>query len=161
MAVKGSEPPEGTIVPHFVVPDAGQAAKFYETAFGAVVLYRSPSPTGAGEHIHLRIFNSLMWIASEELDQPDRALGSGFLASPLQLGGSTTVFQTNIPDVDQTFQQAIDAGAEMALPLTDMFWGDRYGWVRDPFGHIWALCTVKEILSPEEVQNRMRKVYSE
>ena len=71
------------------------------------------------------------------------------------------MFQINVPDVDQTFLQAIDAGAEVALPLTDMFWGDRYGWVRDPFGHIWALCTVKEILSPEEVQTRMRKVYSE
>lgn len=161
MAVKGSEPPEGTIVPHLVVPDADQAAKFYETAFAARVLYRSLSPSGAGEHIHLKIFNSLLWIASEELDQPDRSIGSGFLASPLQLGGSTCVFQINVPDVDQTYRQAINAGAAVAMPITDMFWGDRYGWIRDPFGHIWALCTVKEVLSPEEVERRMRKVYSQ
>jgi hypothetical protein len=57
MAIKGSEAPDGSIVPHLVVPDASQAAKFYETAFEAVALYRSPPPTGAGEHIHLRIFN--------------------------------------------------------------------------------------------------------
>ena len=60
------------------------------------------------------------------------------------------------PDVDSAFRRAVDEGAVPALPPTDMFWRDRYGWVRDPFGHMWALSTVKEVLTPAEVEDRLR-----
>jgi len=78
------------------------------------------------------------------------------LASPETLSGSTCVFQVVVPDVDAAYKRAIDHGASPALPPTDMFWGDRYGWVRDPFGHVWALATIQEVLSRGEIENRLR-----
>src|ERR1041384_934169 len=64
--------------------------------------------------------------------------------------------EIGVPDVDSAYQRAVDHGALPALPPTGMFWGDRYGWVRDPFGHIWALCSIREILTPDEVAARMQ-----
>jgi hypothetical protein len=68
------------------------------------------------------------------------------LASPETLGGSTCVFQIGVPDVDAAYADAVKHGAVPTLPPTDLFWGDRYAWIRDPFGHMWALCTTQEIL---------------
>jgi uncharacterized glyoxalase superfamily protein PhnB len=79
----------------------------------------------------------------------------GFLASPETLNGSTCVFQIGVPDVDAAYRRAVDNGAIPALPPCDMFWGDRYGWVRDPFGHMWAFCMVKEVRTPEQVAERL------
>lgn len=59
-----------------------------------------------------------------------------------------------VPDVDTVMTRAADAGGAELLPAGDTFWGDRYGWVRDPFRHLWALATVKEVLTPEEVAKR-------
>lgn len=158
MAVRGSVPAPGTIVPHLVVRDTGQALSFYERAFGAIVLYRSASPSGSGEHVHLKIWNSLLQMSSEEpAYQRDRVEGA-LLASPDSLGGSTCIFQIAVPDVDAAFERAVDEGASPAMPPTDMFWGDRYGWLRDPFGHMWALTQVQEVLTPEEVEERLREL---
>ena len=77
------------------------------------------------------------------------------LQSPQSLGGTTAVFEILVDDVDAAYQKAVDAGATPVLPVSDCFWGDRYGWVRDPYGHIWALATVLEELTPEEVKRRM------
>jgi len=60
--------------------------------------------------------------------------------------------------VDAAYKRAVDNGAIPAMPPTDMFWGDRYGWVRDPFGHMWALCAVQEVLTPDQVEARMRRL---
>lgn len=155
MAVEGSVPTPGVIVPHLVVRDAAKAVGFYERAFGARVLYRSPSPSGAGEHIHVKIWDSLVQVSTEEPQQRERVEGA-LLASPETLSGSTCVFQIGVPDVDSAFRQAVDHGAVPALPPADMFWGDRYGWIRDPFGHVWALSTIKEILAPEQIEDRLR-----
>jgi uncharacterized glyoxalase superfamily protein PhnB len=111
----------GVIVPHLVVRDAAEAVDFYVRAFRASVLFRSPSPSRVGEHVHLRIWASLVQVSTVE---------------PAQRG-----------------QRA--EGASPALPPTDMFWGDRYGWVCDPFGHVWALTTVKEVLTRRKVEQRM------
>lgn len=78
-----------------------------------------------------------------------------FLASPETLGGTTCLFQVGVPDVDAAYQLAVDNGAVPAMPPTNMFWGDRYGWVRDPYGHMWALCTIQEVLTPDQVEARM------
>ncbi len=156
MAVEGSVPAEGAIVPHLVVADAAAAVDFYQRAFDAKVLYRSPSPSGQGEHIHLRLWASLVQVSTEEPAQRESRMEGGFLASPETLGGSTCVFQVSVPDVDAAFRRAVEQGALPAWPPADMFWGDRYGWVRDPFGHLWALCTVKEVLSPDEIDERLR-----
>jgi PhnB protein len=155
MAVEGSVPPPGMIVPHLVVRDAAEAVHFYTRAFGASVLYRSPSPSGIGEHIHLKIWSSLVQVSTEEPAQREALVEGALLASPETLSGSTCVFQVGVEDVDAAYKHAVDEGALPAWPPTDMFWGDRYGWVRDPFGHVWALAMVKEILSPAEIERRL------
>ncbi len=156
MAVEGSVPANGVIVPHLVVRDAAEALAFYEQAFAATVLFRSVSPSGAGEHIHIRIWDSLVQLSTEEPAQRYRKVEGALLASPDTLGGSTCVFQIGVPDVDSVYKRAVDHGAIPALPPTDMFWGDRYGWVRDPFGHVWAFAQVKEVLTPQQIELRLR-----
>lgn len=156
MAIEGSVPDLGQIVPHLVVTDAQGALSFYQRAFGAKLLFRSPSPSGVGEHLHLKIWGSLIQVSTEEPAQRRERVEGALLASPETLSGSTCVFQVRVEDVDAAYQHAIDEGASPAWPPVDMFWGDRYGWIRDPFGHIWALSTVKEVLTPEEVSLRMQ-----
>jgi PhnB protein len=155
MAIRGSVPTPGIIVPHLVVRDAAEAVSFYTQAFAAEVLYRPPSPSGVGEHIHLKIWDSLLQLSTEEPVQRREKMEGALLASPETLSGSTCVFQIGVADVDSAFKRAVDHGAVPALPPTDMFWGDRYGWIRDPFGHIWALSKVNEVLTQEEVEQRL------
>ena len=156
MAVEGSVPTDGIIVPHLVVADAATAVEFYQGAFAAEILYRSPSPSGHCEHLHLKLWSSLVQISTEEPEQRRSRMEGSFLGSPETLGGSTCVFQVGVPDVDSAYRRAIDHGAIPALPPADMFWGDRYGWIRDPFGHIWAFCSVKEVLTPHQIEERLR-----
>jgi uncharacterized glyoxalase superfamily protein PhnB len=112
---------------------------FHIRAFGATVLYRSPSPQ----------------VSTEEPAQRRDKVEGELLASPETLGGSTCVFQVAVENVDEAYKRAVECGAAPALPPIDMFWGDRYGWVRDPFGHVWALTTVNEVLTPQEVAERL------
>ncbi len=154
MAVKGSVPTVGVIVPHLVVRDSAEAVDFYSRAFSAKVLYRSKSPSGKGEHVHLKMWASLVQLSSEEPNQDPHV--ASVLASPETLGGSTCVFQIGVPDVDAAYADAVKHGAVPTLPPTDMFWGDRYAWIRDPFGHMWALCTTHEILTASQVADRMQ-----
>jgi PhnB protein len=156
MAAEGSVPAPGVIVPHLVVRDAAAAVDFYERAFAAAVLFRSPSPSGNGEHIHLKIWNSLIQVSTEEPRQRGEKAEGALLASPETLAGSTCVFQIGVADVDDAFKRAVDQGAVPVLPPTDMFWGDRYSWISDPFGHVWALSQVKEVLSRQEIEERLR-----
>jgi len=154
VAVKGSVPNVGVIVPHLVVRDSAEAVDFYSRAFSAKVLYRSKSPSGKGEHVHLKVWASLLQLSSEEPSQNPRF--ASVLASPETLGGSTCIFQIGVPDVDVAYADAVKHGAVPTLPPTDMFWGDRYAWIRDPFGHMWALCTTQEILTASQVADRMQ-----
>ena len=156
MAVEGSVPHMGQIVPHLVVRDTHEALAFYQRAFGAELLYRSASPSGVGEHLHLKIWGSLIQVSTEEPEQRQQRVEGALLASPETLTGSTCVFQVRVDDVDHAYDHAIREGASPAWPPTDMFWGDRYGWIRDPQGHIWALSTVNEVLTPEEISLRLR-----
>jgi PhnB protein len=156
MAVEGSVPEEGIVVPHLVVTDAAVAVEFYTRAFAAKVLFRSPSPSGEGEHIHLKIWSSLVQVSTEEPAHRRSRMEGAFLASPETLRGSTCLFQVRVPDVDAAYGRAVDNGAVPALPPEDMFWGDRYGWLRDPFGHMWAFCTVGEVLTPAQIEGRLR-----
>jgi PhnB protein len=156
MAVEGSVPQLGVIVPHLVVSDSAEAVDFYIRAFGAAVLYRSPSPSGVGEHIHLKVWSSLVQVSTEEPAQRGARVEGALLASPETLAGSTCVFQVGVENVDEAYRHAVDQGASPAWPPTDMFWGDRYGWVRDPFGHVWAFAQVKEVLTPAEIEQRLR-----
>lgn len=121
--------------PHLFVDDASKAIEFYKDAFGAVELGRHPAPDGKRlMHASLRINNSLLMLCD---DFPEMCGGQS--RTPKALGGSPVTIHLQVPDVDALWKQAVAAGAEIELPLADQFWGDRYGVVRDPFGHRWSL----------------------
>jgi uncharacterized glyoxalase superfamily protein PhnB len=156
MAVQGSEPAPGAIVPCLVVPDVDEAVRFYRDAFGAVELYRSPCAGGVGLHVNLRIWGSLICLTREEPRVRAERVEYSSLASPTTLGGSTCVFQVRVPDPDAAFHRAVRSGAAPMLPPADMFWGDRYGLVHDPFGYTWGLTAVNEVLTPDQIAARLR-----
>lgn len=76
--------------------------------------------------------------------------------SPASLGGTSATVEMHVDDADAAYARAVDAGAAPVIPVSDTFFGDRYGWVRDPFGHVWALATVKEVLTPDQIAERMQ-----
>ena len=125
------------ISPHLIVDDASKAIEFYKKAFGAVELGRHAAQDGKRlMHASLRINNSLLMLCD---DFPEMCGGKS--RTPKALGGTPVTIHLQVPDVDALWKQALAAGAEVEFPLADQFWGDRYGIVRDPFGHSWSLGT--------------------
>ena len=153
MAIKGARAEDGRITPHLMVRGGKKAVDFYARAFGATVLYESSMPDGNGIHAHLRVGKTMIMITDERPPSPDGIMLG--VAAPESLGATTTILEYYVDDVDVAYQRAIDAGAKPMLPICDAFYGDRFGWVLDPFGHLWALGTVKEELTPEQVHQRM------
>ena len=152
MATKAKSPiPEGfrTATPYLVIRDAAKAIEFYKKAFGAQVRFTMPTPDGKVAHGEIQIGDSIIMIADEN---PDWGV-----ISPQTLNGSASSVFLYVPDVDATFKQAIAAGATEAMPVADMFWGDRYGKVVDPFGHRWDLATHVEDVTPAEMEERGKK----
>ena len=133
--------------PHLVVDDANAAIDFYVRAFGAVELGRIPGPDGRLIHGAVQIDGSTVMLAD---DFPEMSDGKSM--TPKALGGTPVTVHLTVTDVDSRFQQALDAGATVVMPLDDMFWGDRYGVVRDPFGHQWSLGQPVREVSFEEIQ---------
>jgi PhnB protein len=103
-------------------------------------------PDGMVLHAEIELGNSVVMVAD--------AFPQASVRPPTELGGTTVSILTYVEDVDAVVEQAVDAGATVIMPVDDMFWGDRYGKVRDPFGHEWEIATHPEDLSPEEVQRR-------
>ena len=153
MAIKGARAEDGRITPHLLVRGGKQAMAFYRRAFGATVLYESAMPDGGGIHAHLQIGKTMIMITDERPPSPDGIMLG--IAAPETLGATTTILEYYVDDVDVAIQRAIDAGAKPIVPVCDAFYGDRFGWVLDPFGHLWALGTVKEELTPEQIHERM------
>ena len=145
--------PEGlhTITPHLTIKGAAQAIEFYKKAFGATEKSRFPGPNGTVMHASLKIGTSNFFLADE---MPGMDPGTG---SPGQLGKTTVTLNLYVEDCDKLYKQAISAGAKELMPMTDQFWGDRYGVVKDPFGHLWAIATHIEDLSPKELEERGRQ----
>ncbi len=146
--------PEGfhTATPYLIIRDTAKAIEFYQKAFGATERMRMPTPDGKIAHAEIQIGDSIIMMADEN---PQWGV-----QSPQALKGSPVSVFLYVPDVNATFQQAIAAGATEAMPLADMFWGDRYGKVVDPFGHRWDLATHVEDVAPEEMEERMKKAMS-
>jgi uncharacterized glyoxalase superfamily protein PhnB len=161
MAIKGARAENRTVTPHLVVRGAAEAIEFYKRAFGAVELYRSPLPGMAGLHAHVRIGKTMVTDEYTGTRDPENIDMQVRLLSPQSLGGASGLLEILVDDVDAAYTRAVDAGATPVLPLSDCFWGDRYGWVADPFGHLWALATVKEELTPEEVHRRMTEMMAQ
>ncbi len=147
--------PEGftSITPHIICKDAAKAIDFYSKAFGAKEICRMPMPDGKTVgHCEMQFGNARVMLADEF---PDMGC-----VSPQSIGGTPVTIHLYVDDVDAAFKQATDAGCEVAMPVTDMFWGDRYGKLTDPFGHHWSIATHTEDLSPEEIGKRAAEEFS-
>jgi PhnB protein len=138
--------PEGyhTVTPYLTVRDAARAIEFYKQAFGAKEKGTMKGPDGKVMHSELIIGDSIIMLADE---YPH--FGS---LSPQSIGGSPAGLHLYVEDVDSAFDRAVKAGASVEMPVADMFWGDRYGKLRDPFGHKWSIGTHKADLSMEEIE---------
>ncbi|HVS11890.1 MAG TPA: VOC family protein [Planctomycetota bacterium] len=149
--------PEGfhTVTPHLVVDGAAQAIDFYKRAFGAEELGRMPAPDGKKlMHAALRIGDSMLMLAD---DFPEFC--GGVARNPKALGESPVTLHLYVQDCDAAMKRAEQAGATVTMPLADMFWGDRYGHVKDPFGHTWSIATHQRDVSPEDMDRESKKVF--
>jgi PhnB protein len=147
--------PEGyhTLQIYLAVEDASKAIDFYKEAFDAEETIRMPGPDGSVAHAELQIGDSKLML-SDPFPQST-------VRPPSERGGTTASVFMYVDDVDATFEQAQHAGATVASPLEDMFWGDRFGTVADPFGQVWAMATHKEDLSEEEIAERSKAAMAE
>jgi len=138
--------PEGyhTLTPYMTVRNADKAIEFYKQAFGAVEKGAMRGPDGKVMHAELRIGDSLFMLA-DEFPQ----FGS---LSPQSTGGAGMGLHIYVEDVDSAFDRAVGAGATIEMPVADMFWGDRYGKLVDPFGHKWSIATHTRDMSMEEIE---------
>lgn len=138
-----------TITPHLVCAGAADAIEFYKQAFNAIELSRLADPTGKLMNAMIRIGDSTLMLNDEYLDWGVRG--------PKTIGGSPVTIHLYVADVDTAYAQAVAAGATVKMPISDMFWGDRYGVLTDPFGHSWSLATHIRDLSPEQIIEGMQQ----
>lgn len=144
--------PDGmhTVTPHLVCAGAADAIEFYKKAFKAVEEGRLPGPQGRLMHAMIRIEGSAVMLVDE---MPEwGAFG------PMSLKGSPVTIHLYVEEVDAFVQRAVGAGAKITMPLADMFWGDRYCKLEDPFGHHWSVATHLRDVSPEEMKQAMQKM---
>lgn len=155
MPAKTKPIPEGyrTLTPYLTVDDGRAAVDFYKRAFGASEVVRMDAPGGKIAHAELKIGDSIFMMG-------DEMAGSGARA-PRSLGGTTGGIMLYVEDVDATFKQAVAAGAKVEQPVSNMFWGDRYGKLTDPFGHSWSVATHVEDVAPADMERRMREAMAQ
>ena len=143
----------GTITAHLVVEGAAEAMDFYKRAFGAQDLGRMPGPDGG------RLMHGLMKLGNSMLMLVDAFPEYG-AKGPKALGGSSVTLHLYFPDADKAFQRAVAAGCSVTMPLADMFWGDRYGKLKDPYGHEWSLATHKRDMTPAQMDAEMKAMFA-
>jgi len=140
------------ITPHLTVSNAAQAIEFYKRAFGAKEMARSLGPGG-------KIMHALLAIGDSHLQLNDPFPEMGGAPAPAADAKLPWAIQFYVPDADATFNAALAAGAQLLMPMMDMFWGDRYGQLVDPFGYRWAIATRKENVAPEELERRAQAMF--
>jgi PhnB protein len=148
MAVKPIPEDYTTLSAALAVDDAAEAIEFYKRAFGAQERGRMEGPGGTIAHAELQVGDSVLMLADP--------MPQASTKPPKELGGTTVSLFMYVEDVDAVVKQAVDVGATLTMPVEDMFWGDRFGSVTDPYGHSWSIATHVEDLSPEEVAERGR-----
>ena len=138
--------PDGfhSVTTYLICDGAAKAIKFYEKAFGATEVMRVPTPDGKLMHASIKIGDSLIMLNDEFPEMG--ALG------PKALKGTPVTMHLFVEDADKAFARAVKAGATVKMPLQDMFWGDRYGQLEDPFGHSWSIATHIKNMTPKEIQ---------
>jgi PhnB protein len=137
-----------TVTPHLICAGASDAIEFYKQAFGAKEVSRMPTPDGKLMHAQITIGDSQVMLFDENLQWG--SLG------PKALKGTPVVIHLFVPDVDAVFARAVKAGGTVKLAVTDMFWGDRYGQIEDPWGHLWSIATHTRDLTPAEIAEGMK-----
>jgi PhnB protein len=136
-----------TVSAYLVVPNSEEALKFYANALGAKSGLRMTGPDGhSTAHAEMTIGDSTVMLTDENPTWGAK--------SPASLGGSPSSLHLYVKDADKWFQRAVAAGCTVVMPIDDVFWGDRYGRVKDPYGHEWAFATRKENLSEKELRRR-------
>jgi PhnB protein len=142
--------PEGyrTITPYLAVDDAAEAIEYYKRAFGAKERGRMEAPGGKIGHAELELGDSLVMLSD--------ALPQFSTRPPTELGGTSVSVFMYVEDVDAVVKQAVDAGGTVTIEVADQFWGDRFGTVQDPFGHLWSIATHVEDVAPEEMAERAK-----
>jgi PhnB protein len=138
------------LIPHLVIDGAAKALEFYKTAFGAEVQGVLPGEGGKIMHAMLQINGAPLML--------NDAFPSCGSFDPLALKGSPVTIHMYVNDVDAAVAKAVAAGAKVTMPVTDMFWGDRYGQIADPFGHRWSIATHQRDVTPAEMQEAMKNM---
>ena len=146
MAVKPI--PEGyqTVTPYLVIQGAAAAIDYYKKVFGATERMRMPAPGGMIGHAEIQVGGSVIMLADEFPQMGFRG--------PKAVGGTPVSLMLYVPNVDEVFKRALDAGAKELRPVADQFYGDRLGTLEDPFGHVWSIGTHVEDVSPDEMRRR-------
>jgi len=147
--------PDGvrTATPTLMLKNAREAIEWYKKAFGAQVKTIAEGPTpGSTIHAEIRIGDSAIFLVDDMPMSPTK--------SPSLLGGATGSITLYFQDCDAVYNQAVKAGAEVLMPMADMFWGDRYGSIKDPFGCVWSIATHKEDFTREEMEQRTRDFFA-
>jgi PhnB protein len=153
---KSTQPvPEGfhTVTPSLIVRNGAQAIEFYKKALGAEEIMRMAGPDGKIGHAELKIGDSIIFLTDEN--------PAMHCMSPQTLGGVASSLYLYVADVDTAFQRAIDAGGKATMPVTDMFWGDRFGNFVDPYGHNWGLSTHTRDMTEQEIEEGAKAFHAQ
>ena len=141
-----------TLTPHIIVPDGATALEFYKRTFGATECFRLMTPDGKTlMHAQMKIGDSILMLGGEF--PPD-------CLSPKNRGGTSVFLHIYTKDADALFDRAVQAGCKIQMPMSDCFWGDRYGQVEDPFGHRWSIATHQHDLTPEQVAAKAKEFFA-
>lgn len=141
-----------SVTPYLVIHGAAQAIEYYKKVFGATELFRMNGPDGKVGHAELKMGDSHIMLADE-----NPSLGTGH-TSATTIGASPVSLYVYLPNVDQVVERAAKEGAKVLKPVEDQFYGDRNGFIQDPFGHLWGIATHVEDVSPKDMEERMKKV---
>jgi PhnB protein len=140
-----------SVTPYLVIKGAARAIEYYKKVFGATEVFRMGGPDGKVGHAEIQIGNSRIMLADE-----NPAMGEGH-ASAASVGGSPVSLYVYLPDVDRVVDRAVAEGGKILKPVETQFYGDRNGFLRDPFGHLWGIATHMEDVSPKDLEERMKK----
>jgi PhnB protein len=149
-------PGQENLIPHLACEKCAEAIEFYKKAFGAEEVQRMPAPDGRIMHAAIRIGRNFVFLAD---DFPEHCGGKA--SSPTALKGTPVTLHQYVENCDAAIKRAADAGATVLMPAMDMFWGDRYGVVTDPYGHKWSFATHKKDTTPAEMQAAMKNAFAQ
>jgi PhnB protein len=142
-----------TVTPYLIIKGAAKAIDYYKNVFGATVVVRMDGPDGRVGHAELKIGDSIIMLADENPQMTIPGHGSA-----TAIGGSPVSLYVYLPNVDDVVAKAQAEGAKIVKPVRDQFYGDRSGFLQDPFGHFWGVATHVEEVSPQELKERMKKM---